>query len=60
MISPLRHLVIRTFGRQLARRVQKMPVGRWGFIDARSTSVRKRPGRAERHPTSSGGAPRTG
>jgi UPF0716 protein FxsA len=40
MIGPLRHLVIRAFGHQLARRVQKMPPGRWGFIDAHSTSVR--------------------
>jgi UPF0716 protein FxsA len=40
MISPVRHLVIRAFGHQLARRVQKMPPGRWGFIDARSTPVR--------------------
>jgi len=40
MLSPVRHLVIRAFGHQLARRVQKMPAGRWGFIDARSTSVR--------------------
>jgi UPF0716 protein FxsA len=39
MISPVRHLVIRAFGHQLARRVQTTP-GRWGFIDARSTSVR--------------------
>ena len=38
-----RHLVIRAFGHQLARRVQKMPPGRWGFIDARST-----PGRNDR------------
>jgi UPF0716 protein FxsA len=41
MIGPVRHLVIRAFGRQLARRVQKMPRGRWGFIDARSAPVRK-------------------
>jgi len=40
MVSPVRHLVIRAFGHQLARRVQKMPPGRWGFIDARSTPVR--------------------
>jgi UPF0716 protein FxsA len=40
MIGPVRHLVIRAFGYQLARRVKKMPAGRWGFIDARSTSVR--------------------
>jgi UPF0716 protein FxsA len=40
MIGPIRHLVIRAFGHQLARRVQKMPVGRWGFIDARSSPVR--------------------
>ena len=40
MIGPVRHLVIRAFGHQLARRVQKMPQGRWGFIDARSTPVR--------------------
>jgi UPF0716 protein FxsA len=45
MISPVRHLVIRAFGHQLARRVQKMPPGRWGFIDARST-----PGRNEGAP----------
>jgi UPF0716 protein FxsA len=43
MIGPVRHFVIRAFGHHLARRVQKMPVGRWGFIDARST-----PGRADR------------
>jgi UPF0716 protein FxsA len=49
MIGPVRHLVIRTFGHQLARRVQKMPVGRWGFIDARSTPVRN--GRAARNAT---------
>ena len=40
MIGPVRHLVIRAFGHQLARRVQKMPAGRWGFIDARSTPAR--------------------
>ena len=40
MISPVRHLIIRAFGHQLARRVQKMPPGRWGFIEARSTPVR--------------------
>jgi UPF0716 protein FxsA len=40
MIGPVRHLVIRAFGHQLARRVQRMPAGRWGFIDARSTPVR--------------------
>jgi UPF0716 protein FxsA len=40
MIGPVRHVVIRAFGHQLARRVQKMPPGRWGFIDARSTPVR--------------------
>ena len=40
MIGPVRHLVIRAFGHQLARRVQKMPPGRWGFMDARSTPVR--------------------
>ena len=45
MIGPVRHLVIRAFGHQLARRVQKMPPGRWGFIDARST-----PGRNEGAP----------
>jgi UPF0716 protein FxsA len=40
MIGPVRHLVIRAFGHQLARKVEKMPPGRWGFIDARSTPVR--------------------
>jgi UPF0716 protein FxsA len=40
MIGPLRHLVIRAFGHRLARRVQKMPLGRFGFIDARSGPVR--------------------
>ena len=40
MIGPVRHLVIRAFGHHLARRVQKMPPGRWGFIDARSAPVR--------------------
>jgi UPF0716 protein FxsA len=40
MIGPVRHLVIRAFGHQLARRVQKRPSGRLGFIDARSTPVR--------------------
>lgn len=40
MIGPVRHLVIRAFGHRLARRVQKMPPGRWGFIDARSTPAR--------------------
>jgi UPF0716 protein FxsA len=40
MIGPVRHFVIRAFGHHLARRVQKMPVGRWGFIDARSRPVR--------------------
>jgi UPF0716 family protein affecting phage T7 exclusion len=40
MIGPVRHLVIRAFGHQMARKVQKMPPGRWGFIDARSMSVR--------------------
>jgi UPF0716 protein FxsA len=43
MIGPVRHLVIRAFGHHLARRVQNMPAGRWGFIDARST-----PGRNDR------------
>jgi UPF0716 protein FxsA len=42
MISPIRHLIIRAFGHRLARRVQKMPAGRWGFIDARSMSVRNK------------------
>lgn len=41
MIGPVRHLVIRAFGHQLARRVQKTAPGRWGFIDARSTPVRR-------------------
>ena len=36
MISPVRHFVIRAFGHHLARRVQRMPPGRWSFIDARS------------------------
>jgi UPF0716 protein FxsA len=45
MIGWIRHLVIRAFGRQLARRVQKMPRGRWSFIDARSAPV-SRGGRA--------------
>jgi UPF0716 protein FxsA len=40
MIGPIRHLVIRAFGHQLARKIQKMPQGRWGFIDARSAPVR--------------------
>ena len=40
MIGPVRHLVIRAFGHHLARRVQKMPLGRWRFIDARSTPAR--------------------
>jgi UPF0716 protein FxsA len=40
MIGPVRHVIIRAFGHKLARRVQKMPPGRWGFIDARSTPVR--------------------
>jgi UPF0716 protein FxsA len=40
MIGPVRHLVIRAFGHQLARRVRRMPAGRWGFIDARSTPRR--------------------
>jgi UPF0716 protein FxsA len=39
MIGPVRQLVIGMFGHRLARRVQKMPQGRWGFIDARSTPV---------------------
>jgi UPF0716 family protein affecting phage T7 exclusion len=47
MIGPVRHLVIRAFGHHLARRVQKMPPGRWGFIDARSTPARN--GRAARN-----------
>jgi UPF0716 protein FxsA len=46
MIGPVRHLVIRAFGYRLARRVQKMPPGRWGFIDVRSTPARH--GQAER------------
>ena len=41
MVGWVRHLVIRAFGRQLARRVQKMPRGRWGFIDARSSPMRQ-------------------
>jgi UPF0716 protein FxsA len=45
MIDPVRHLVIRAFGHRLARRVQKMPSGRWGFIDARSTPGRDRAAR---------------
>jgi UPF0716 protein FxsA len=40
MIGPVRHLVIRAFGHHLARRVQNMPKGRWGFIDARSNTAR--------------------
>ena len=40
MIGPVRHLAIRAFGHHLARRVQKMPPGRWRFIDARSTPAR--------------------
>jgi hypothetical protein len=48
MIGPVRHLVIRAFGHQLARKVQKMAPGRWGFIDARSTPVRN--DRATRNP----------
>ena len=43
MIGPVRHFAIRAFGHHLARRVQTMAPGRWGFIDARST-----PGRNER------------
>jgi UPF0716 protein FxsA len=45
MIGPVRHFVIRAFGHHLARRVQTMAPGRWGFIDARST-----PGRNDRAP----------
>jgi UPF0716 protein FxsA len=41
MIGPVRRLVIWAFGHQLARRVQKMPRGRWRFIDARSAPVRQ-------------------
>jgi UPF0716 protein FxsA len=40
MIGPIRHLVIRAFGHQLARKVQNVAPGRWGFIDARSTPAR--------------------
>ena len=40
MIGPVRHFVIRIFGRQLARRVGNVPPRRWAFIDARSMSVR--------------------
>lgn len=40
MIGPVRHLVIRVFGRQLTRRVRYMPPRRWAFIDARSMTVR--------------------
>jgi UPF0716 protein FxsA len=43
MIGPVRHFVIRAFGHHLARRVQKMPAGRWNFIDTRSM-----PGRTNR------------
>jgi UPF0716 protein FxsA len=63
MISPVRHLVIRAFGHRLARRVQKMPAGRWGFIDARSTSVRNKetPRRdIQLPPGTSDGPPETG
>ena len=48
MIGPVRHLVIRVFGRQLVRRVRYMPPRRWAFIDARSMTVRHdRAGRNE-------------
>lgn len=47
MIRPVRDVVIWVFGHRLARRVQRMPRGRWSFIDARATPVRHY--RATRH-----------
>jgi len=35
MIGPVRHLLIRTSGSRLARRVQRVPTGRWRVIDVR-------------------------
>jgi UPF0716 protein FxsA len=36
MVGPLRHLVIRTTGRRLARRVQTFPTGTWRVMNVRS------------------------
>jgi UPF0716 protein FxsA len=40
MIGPVRDLVIRVSGRQLARRVQRVRTGRWRVIDVRSRPLR--------------------
>jgi UPF0716 protein FxsA len=38
MIGPVRHFVIRTSGRALARRVQTLRASRWRVVDARARS----------------------
>ena len=40
MIGPLRHLLIRTAGHWLARRVQTVSTDRWPVIDARARPMR--------------------
>ncbi len=40
MIGPVRRLVIRVSGNRLARRVQRIPTGRWRVIDVSSRPVR--------------------
>ena len=40
MIGPVRDLVIRTSGRQLARRLQKARMSRWRVVDAHSRPTR--------------------
>jgi len=52
MIGPVRHLLIRTSGRRLARRVQTIRASRWRVIDARVRTPRDddppRPGESGR------------
>ncbi len=43
MVGPLRHLVIRTTGRRLARRVQAFPTGTWRVMNVRSRPTADEP-----------------
>jgi UPF0716 protein FxsA len=50
MIAPVRHLLIRTVGHRLARRVQTVNAGRWRVVSVGSRPLRNEPPAAPHRP----------
>ncbi len=50
MIGPVRHLLIRTVGHRLARRVQTVNAGRWRVVSVGSRPLRNEPPAAPHRP----------